>query len=306
VAATLNRPESVTIVDVSPRDGLQNEAGNISSEAKIALVNGLTRAGVPRIEVTSFVSPKAVPQMADAEAVVAGIERKPGVEYAALVANVRGLERALPAKLDIINVVVVATETFNQRNANRSVAESVQQAIEIRRATLGAGARATVVVGAAFDCPFEGIVSAERTLSLVEQFANAGFEEITLADTIGTVDPARASERTMQARERFPNVSFGLHLHDTRGMGLANAVAFLQAGGNRLEASLGGIGGCPFAPGATGNASTEDLVYMLESMGCRTGIDIPTLIETAVGLRKALGRDLPSNQLRLADAAAAS
>jgi hydroxymethylglutaryl-CoA lyase len=296
-SAALNLPAQVTIVDVGPRDGLQNEAQPVSTEAKIALVNDLARAGVPRIEVTSFVSPRAVPQMADAAEVMAGIERRPGTEYAVLVPNARGLERAALAGADLVNVVVAATETFNQRNVRMSVAESIAQTAEIVRLAQDGGLRVTAVLATAYYCPFEGLVPEERVLDLVGQFADLGIVEVTLADTIGAADPAQVSARAAAVHNRRPGLDLGIHLHDTRGLGLANALAAIQSGISRLEASVGGIGGCPFAPKATGNVCSEDLVYMLEAMGVSTGIDLQRLIDLAGGLPDIVGHPVPSKML---------
>jgi hydroxymethylglutaryl-CoA lyase len=274
-------PDAVLVVDVGPRDGLQNESRPVSTEAKIRLINALAQAGIRRIEATSFVSPRAVPQLADAAEVMAGIDRVPGVHYAALVPNERGLERALAAGVDIVNVVVVTTETFNRRNVNMSVAESMAATAQIARLASQAAVRTSAVLAASFYCPFEGVVPEARVLELVGQFADAGIGEVTLADTIGAANPAQVARLTTAILARWPHLVLGLHVHDTRGLGLANALAGIQAGIVRLEASVGGIGGCPFAPRATGNVCTEDLVFMLEAMGVRTGIDLDALIDVA-------------------------
>ena len=290
-------PSEVLVVDVSPRDGLQNEAVPVSTEAKVELVRALSAAGVRRIEATSFVSPKAVPQMADAAEVMARIERRPGTDYAVLVPNERGLERALEARADVVNIVVVATETFSRRNVNMSVDESMEQARRVAASAAAAGTRRSAVLGASFHCPFEGPVAEERVLALVGQFVDAGFIEVTLADTIGAADPAHVARLGNAVRERYPSVELGIHLHDTRGLGLANAYAAVTNGYIRLESSLAGIGGCPFAPGATGNACTEDLVFMLESMGVGTGISLPTLIESARSVPDVVGHGISSRMV---------
>jgi hydroxymethylglutaryl-CoA lyase len=274
-------PAEVLVVDVGPRDGLQNEPAAISTEAKVRLINALARTGVRRIEATSFVSPKAIPQLADAAEVMARIERLPGVEYAALIPNPRGLERAVEAKADLVNVVVAATESFNRRNVRMSVDESMDAVGEIVRRAEPVGMPVSAVLSTSFYCPFEGRVPEEAVLALVGRFADMGLREVTLADTVGAADPAHVASLTAAARQRWPQLELGLHLHDTRGLAPANALAGLQAGMVRLEASVGGVGGCPFAPGAAGNACTEDLVFMLEAMGIRTGIDLPALIEVA-------------------------
>jgi hydroxymethylglutaryl-CoA lyase len=294
---SLKLPDEVLIVDVGPRDGLQNEGQPVPTEAKIALINGLARAGARRIEATSFVSPKAVPQLADAAEVMAGIDRVPGVQYAALVPNTRGLERAIDAGADIVNVVVVATETFNRRNVNMSVSESMAATAQIARIASEAGVIVSAVLGTAFYCPFEGLVPEERVLDLVGQFADAGITEVTLADTIGAANPAQVARRASAIHDRWPHLELGLHLHDTRGLGLANALAGIQAGITRLEASVGGIGGCPFAPNASGNACSEDLIFMLEAMGVRTGINVDAMIAVARQLPDVVGHSLSSKML---------
>lgn len=290
-------PAQATIVDVSPRDGLQNEAQPVSTERKVALIEALAGAGVPRIEATSFVSPKAVPQMADAAEVLARLTRQGTTEYAALVPNERGLERALAAAVDVVNIVVVATETFNLRNVNMTVDESMTQAARVAAEASSAGVKVSAVLGAAFHCPFEGPVSEDRVLQLVGRFMDSGFTEVTLADTIGAADPAHVARLGSALSRRWPTISLGVHLHDTRGLGLANAYAAVCSGYVRLETSLGGIGGCPFAPGATGNASTEDLVFMLESMGIATGIALPALIEAARQMPAVVGHPISSRMV---------
>jgi hydroxymethylglutaryl-CoA lyase len=285
------------VVDVSPRDGLQNEARAVSTPEKVALVEALAGAGVRRIEATSFVSPRAVPQMADAAEVMAQIKRAPAVEYAVLVPNERGLERALEAKADVVNIVVVATETFNARHVNMTVAESMDQASAVASRARTAGVNPTAVLGASFHCPFEGPVPEERVLGLVGKFVDAGFSEVTLADTIGAADPAHVARLGEAVTARYPGVALGIHLHDTRGLGLANAYAAVTNGYVRLETSLAGIGGCPFAPGATGNACTEDLVFMLESMGIATGISLAALIKAAKTVPPIVGHGTPSRMV---------
>ncbi|MGD9895241.1 MAG: hydroxymethylglutaryl-CoA lyase [Dehalococcoidia bacterium] len=294
---SLELPSAVLVVDVGPRDGLQNEAHPGTTADKVRLVNDLARAGVRRIEATSFVSPRAVPQMADAAEVMAGIERLPGTEYAVLVPNARGLERAIDAGADIVNVVVAASETFNRRNVNMSVADSMAQTAQIVQLAGEAGVRVTAVLAISFFCPFEGLVPEERVLDLVGQFADLGIVEITLADTIGAANPAQVYRRAVAVGERWPHLETGIHLHDTRGLGLANALAALQGGMRRLEASVGGIGGCPFAPKATGNVCSEDLVYMLESMGVATGIDLGHLIEIARRIPEIVQHPVPSRMV---------
>lgn len=288
-------PADVLIVDVSPRDGLQNEAQDVSTADKVRLINMLSHAGIRRIEATSFVSPRAVPRMADAAQVMAAIERKPGVEYAVLVPNLRGMEAAIEARADIANVVVVATESFSQRNVKMSLDQSMDAARQVSAAARDGSIGLTAVLGAAFYCPFEGTVPLDRVMDLAGQFVDMGISELTLGDTVGAANPRQVAETASAVLDRWPTLELGLHLHDTRGLGLANALAGITSGVRRLEVSTGGVGGCPFAPNATGNATTEDLVFMLESMGIATGIDIDRLIETAGFLRGVLGKDIPSH-----------
>lgn len=292
-------PAAIDVFEVGPRDGLQNEPEQVSTENKIAMVNALSRTGLKRIEVTSFVRPDAVPQMADAPAVMRGIERVDGVDYAVLVPNLRGFERALEYKPDIVNIVVVATETFNQRNARMSVDDNMKAVAEMTRRAEETSQRLAAIVGASFWCPWEGRTSLDRASEMVGRFADLGLTEIALADTIGAADPRQVFDYVTAVRAAFPNLKIGVHLHDTRGMGLANGMAAAQAGADWLEGSVGGLGGCPFAPGAKGNAASEDLVHMLERMGISTGIDVEALTEVSRQVSAFMGRALSS---RLPDA----
>jgi hydroxymethylglutaryl-CoA lyase len=291
-------PSEVLIVDVSPRDGLQNDSADLTTAQKVELIDGLVSAGVKRVECTSFVSPKAVPKMADADAVAEQIRRRPGHQYACLVANVRGMQRALDAQMDVVNVVVVASETFNRRNAGMSVEDSLDGVTQISRDVTAAGAIPSVVVGTAFHCPFEGPTPPEKVLAIVQRCVDAGTSEVTLADTNGAADPGEVERLGELVKERWPNLALGLHLHDTRGLALANAAIGLRAGFSRFEVSLGGVGGCPFSPGATGNGSTEDLVFMLESMGIKTGIELGKLLSLCGRFEQILGRKLATGLVR--------
>lgn len=291
-------PEDVLVVEVGPRDGLQNEPKPVSTDGKVWLVDALSKTGLRRIEATSFVSPRAVPQMADAAEVLSRIQRAPGVEYAALIPNLRGLHRALEASVDIANLVVVASETFNRRNVGMSVAESMSELRAIAREIESSPTRPNVVIGTAYHCPFEGPTPAERVMDLVGQCVDAGIFEVTLADTIGAASPSEVISLGSRVKETWPDLALGLHLHDTRGMGVANAMAALQSGYERLEGSTGGIGGCPFAPNATGNACTEELVFMLQGFGLATEISLPALLEVSAGVSELVGRSLESGLLR--------
>jgi isopropylmalate/homocitrate/citramalate synthase len=287
---------TITICDVAPRDGLQNEDTHLDPETRAELVNRLAAAGVPRIEAVSFVNPARVPQMAGAEEVVAGIDRQDGVVYAGLVLNERGYDRLAATALDEVHIAFAATETFNRRNQNASPEESLDAAAAIVARAHADGLRATVTIGVSFGCPFEGAVDPARVLGFAERLAAAGADEIVFADTVGVAVPRQVRELVSGAAGLGPPI--GVHLHNTRNTGFANAYAALDAGATVLDASVGGIGGCPFAPRATGNICTEDLVYMLNGEGVETGIDLDALIDIAAWLEGLLGRQLPGQVYR--------
>jgi hydroxymethylglutaryl-CoA lyase len=287
---------TVTICDVGPRDGLQNEDRHLDPETRAELVNRLAGAGLPRIEAVSFVNPARVPQMAGAEEVVAGIEAREGVVYAGLVLNERGYDRLAVTGLPEVRFAFASTETFNRRNQNASPEESVKAAGVIVGRAHADGRRATVTIGTAFGCPFEGAVDPGRVLGFAEQLAAAGADEIVFADTVGVGVPRQVKELVGAATAI--GVPIGAHLHNTRNTGFANAYAALEAGATVLDASVGGIGGCPFAPRATGNIATEDLVYMLNGEGVETGIDLDALIDVAGWLEGVLERQLPGQVYR--------
>jgi hydroxymethylglutaryl-CoA lyase len=291
-------PEQVLVTDVGARDGLQSEPEFVPTERKVAIVDALAAAGVARIEATSFVHPRAVPQMADAEAVMAAIARRPGVRYSALVPNARGAERALAARADELNVVTSATETMNQRNLRMSVADSIAACREVVRLAAAAGVPVNGTVSVSFGCPYEGAVTVEQVVDVVARLADAGVAEVSLADTIGVGNPRQVEALVGAVRARWPALPLGLHFHDTRGLGLANVLAGLQAGVTRYDASVAGIGACPFAPGATGNVCTEDLVYLLDELGVASGVDLAALIAAARLVRDTVGHDVPSRMLR--------
>jgi hydroxymethylglutaryl-CoA lyase/(R)-citramalyl-CoA lyase len=294
---------TVTICDVGPRDGLQNEEKHLDPETRAELVNRLADAGLPRIEAVSFVNPARVPQMAGAEEVVAGIERRDGVVYAGLVLNERGYDRLAATRLDEVHVAFAATESFNRRNQNASPEESLAAATAIVERAHADGIRATVTVGVAFGCPFEGRVDPGQVLGFAEILARSGADEIVFADTVGVAVPRQVKELVGQAlplvrKAAEPPCALGVHLHNTRNTGFANAYAALEAGATVLDASVGGLGGCPFAPRATGNICTEDLVYMLHGEGVETGIDLAALITVAEWLEGRLGKQLPGQVYR--------
>jgi hydroxymethylglutaryl-CoA lyase len=286
-------PRSVQIVEVGPRDGLQNESTLLPCATKVEFINRAIAAGIRRIEVASFVNPKRVPQMADAEEVLAALPRRDDVSYIGLVLNRRGFERAQAAGCNEIGMAVVVSETFNQRNQGASVSESVAAWHEIAALAHAAGIRAQVTLSAAFGCPFEGEVAVERVVELARRVAEARPFEIALADTIGAGVPSQVSELVGRVREALPGIPLRCHFHNTRNTGIANAYAAIAAGVRVLDASLGGIGGCPFAPAATGNIPTEDLVYMLTRMGIATGVDLDALLATGRWLQEQLGRPVP-------------
>ena len=283
----------VEIVEVGPRDGLQSEARVVPTATKVELIERAIAAGLKRIEVASFVNPTRVPQMADAEAVLAALPRREGVHCIGLVLNLRGFERAAAAGCTEIGMAVAASDTFNRRNQGVSTAESITAWREIAAAARAADIRAQVTVSVAFGCPFEGEVPVARVVEVAARVAEAAPFEIALADTIGVGVPAQVTGLVDRVREVVPGVALRCHFHNTRNTGLANAYAAVQAGVTTLDASLGGIGGCPFAPGATGNIPTEDLLYLLERSGCRTGVSLPAAIETARWLQAQLGHPVP-------------
>lgn len=297
---------SVEIVEVGPRDGLQSEPGVFPTAAKIEFIERLFDAGLRRIEVSSFVNPKKVPQMADAEAVLSGLRRREGVHFIGLVLNRRGYERAAAAGCNEIGMAVVASDTFNRRNQGVSTDESIAAWLEIAREANAAGFRPTITIGASFGCPFEGEVPVERVIDIARRVAEAGPYEIAFADTIGVGVPAQVAEVFGRAREALPGIRLRGHFHNTRNTGLANAYAAVEAGAVTLDASAGGIGGCPFAPAATGNIPTEDLVYLLERSGIATGVDLDRLLATGEWLQQTLGRTVPGMLLKAGNFPAAS
>lgn len=283
----------VFIQEVAPRDGLQIEPAWVETGDKVALIDRLSETGVAKIEITSFVSPKAVPALRDADAVARAIKRWPGVTYAALVPNAKGAERALAAGADEVNCVVSASETHNGANLRMSRAESFAQLVDIAALLPGTGVRLNGSVATAFGCPFEGPQPVDHVLDQVARFARLGCAGVTLADTTGMANPRQVRELYGLVSTRFPTLDVTLHFHNTRGCGLANALAAFEAGATRFDAALGGLGGCPFAPGATGNVCTEDLVSMFEEMGVDTGVNLGRLIAIANGLPRLVGHDVP-------------
>src|SRR5262245_43479212 len=286
--------EHVEIVEVGPRDGLQSESQVLPTATKVEFIRRLVDAGLSRVEVASFVNPKRVPQMADAEAVLAALAPLASRgRFIGLVLNRRGFERAQAAGCAEVGMAIAATESFSQRNQGCSVEEGVAAWLEIAKLARAAGIRAQITISTAFGCPFEGEVPVARVVELARRVAAGLPDEIAVADTIGVAVPTQVSEVIRELRSALPQVSLRAHFHNTRNTGLANAYAATQGGVRALDASCGGIGGCPFAPAATGNIPTEDLIYMLHRMGLETGIDLPALVETSRWLQATLAHAVP-------------
>ena len=291
-------PRRVTICEVGTRDGFQIEPEWIPTELKIDVVDRLSATGVPRIEVTSFVSPKAVPALRDAEAVMAGIKRRAGTRYSALVPNDKGAVRAVDAGVDDIHTVVSASESHNLANVNMTIAESLARLEATAVVAHRAGKPVYAGISCTFGCPFEGDVPVARLESVVRHLADLGAKGIGLADTTGMANPAQVSRVLEHLMPRFPTVEWTLHTHDTRAMAIPNILAAMQLGVTHLDASIGGLGGCPFAPGASGNVCSEDLVHCLGAMGVETGIDLDALIEASRRVQEIVGRVLPGQIIK--------
>lgn len=280
--------------EVGTRDGLQVEAAFVPSEQKIALVDALSDAGIAKIEVTAFVSPKAIPALRDAERVLREVKRKPGVVYSALVPNVRGAERALESRADELNLVMSATESHNLSNLRMTREQSIAALAEVAASVQGKAA-VNVSLSCSFGCPMEGDVSAVTVLDWCARYVEQmGVRGVSLCDTTGMAFPPQVAALTRAVRERWPDTELTLHFHNTRGLGLANVLAAIDAGADRFDASIGGIGGCPYAPGATGNVCSEEIVHALELMGYDTGVDLPRLIAAAKRLPALIEHDIPS------------
>ncbi len=291
------------INDVAVRDGFQIEKAFVPTATKIEVVNQLSRTGLHKIEVTSFVSPKAVPALADADAVLGGIERVPGVVYVALVPNIRGVQNAAATakKPDEVNGVVSASETHNRANINRTHEQTLAELPTMVKVAHDAGMKITMSLSTTFGCPFEGHVHEDVVLSFVERFRSLGFDGISLADTTGMANPRQVRELSRKVLEQFPapnDTYYTLHFHNTRGMGLANVVAGIEAGVRSFDGSVSGLGGCPFAPGATGNICTEDMVNMLEDMGFDTRVDLAKLLAVARRIPMVVGHDVPGQVMK--------
>ena len=294
----MNHPLRAEITEVGARDGFQAERAFIPTAQKIEFIDRLIDAGVPRIEATSFVSPRAVPQLADAAEVMAGVDRTRGTVLAALVPNKRGALRAAEAAVDEMVVFVSASESHNRKNVNRSVEESLAGFEDVARVAGEAGIAVSGAISVSFGCPFEGDVAPERVGEIAHRFQQLGFAGASLGDTTGMATPPLVAAAVAAVREAAPGLGLALHFHNTRGIGLANVMAGLELGVDRYESSFGGIGGCPFAPKATGNICTEDLVYLLEEMSIRTGIDLRKLSGIACDVEVAVGHELPGQIMK--------
>ena len=293
-----NHPQHAQITDVGPRDGFQAERAFVPTAQKIEFIDRLIDAGVPRIEATSFVSPRAVPQLSDAAQVMAGVDRTRGTVLAALVPNKRGALRAAEAAVDEMVVFVSASESHNRKNVNRATEESLAGFEDVARVAGEAGIPVSGAISTSFGCPFEGDVPAARVGEIAHRYQQLGFAGASLGDTTGMATPPLVAAAVAAVRKAAPGLGLALHFHNTRGVGLANVMAGLALGVDRYESSFGGIGGCPFAPKATGNICTEDLVYLLEEMGVRTGIDLRKLSTIACDVEVAVGHELPGQIMK--------
>jgi hydroxymethylglutaryl-CoA lyase len=290
-------PDRISLREVGPRDGLQNE-DPVPTDAKVALIDSLSKTGVSRIEAVSYVRPQAIPQMADADEVWKRAAKQQGVRYSALVPNLKGAVRALDSGFTELEAVVSASETHNRKNVNRSTEQSLDEIAEIIALAHERKATVQVIVSTAWGCPYEGDVPVSRTVAVASRAIKDGADSSSFGDTTGMATPTRVEQLVGAFRDANPEQSLNLHFHNTRGTGLANVLAALQLGVSDFDASVGGLGGCPYAPGATGNIATEELVHMVEDMGVATGINLDAMIEAAAEAERIVGRTLPSQVLR--------
>jgi hydroxymethylglutaryl-CoA lyase len=292
------RPRKVRVAEVGPRDGWQIEPEIIATATKIQLIDQLAATGLPEIEFSSFVSPRAVPQLADAALVMADVDRSRGTLFAALVPNAKGAERAVAAGVDEIRVFLSASESHNQKNVNCSVEDSLRSFEDVVRIAAAAGIPVSGAIATSFGCPFEGEVPLQQVGAIAERFRDLGMVGVGLGDTTGMATPPLVTERCRHLRERVPELHVTLHFHNTRGIGLVNVMAGLDEGIERYESSIAGLGGCPFAPGATGNICTEDLVFLLHELGIETGVDLEALCAAARDVERVIGRPLPGQVMK--------
>lgn len=295
-------PQSVTIVEVGPRDGFQMEKAFIPTDLKVRVIDLLSEGALRSIEATSFVNPKVIPQMADAAEVMGRITRRPGTTYKALVPNLKGAERAIEAKADALELVIVASESYNRKNVGMSVDQSIAACAEIAKAAASRAVPLEVVIGTSFGCPIEGAIPEAQVERIARAVAALGIARLSLADSIGSGNPVQVTRLVARIKNALPGMPLSLHLHNTRGLGLANAVAGFQAGIDTFDAGLGGLGGCPIFPGATGNVATEDMVNLFEEMGVPTGINLDKVREASRLMQQFLDRPLPSYILRVGTA----
>ncbi len=293
-------PKRVDVYEVGPRDGLQNELRTLNTAEKVQLIDALVAAGLRRIEVTSFVSPRWIPQLADAEKLLGLVKRPEGVTFTALVPNLKGLERAKAVGLHEAAVFLSVTESHSKKNINKSVREAIATAKEVASAALAAGMRVRCYLSTVWGCPYEGLVPVEKVVAVVKQLADLGLYQLSLGDTIGVGTPGQTQQIVEAVSQIVPLPKLALHLHDTRGTALANALVGLSMGITTFDSSIGGLGGCPYAPGAAGNLSTEDLVYMLSGMGVETGVDLERLVDAGALAQELIGRKLSGKYLQAA------
>jgi hydroxymethylglutaryl-CoA lyase len=291
-------PKHVTLTEVGPRDGLQNEKGKVPTADKIAFVEALADAGFTRIETSSFVSPKWVPQMGDAAEIFQKLKKKPEVKYIALVPNEKGMDAALQSDVKDIAVFTAASETFNQKNINRSIEESLQNIHELLRRSKENNIWVRGYISTSFGCPYEGKIDPQEVLKIALRLIEEDVDELSIGDTIGVATPHQVQELVALLLKDIPQEKIALHFHDTRGTALANVLAGMQMGITKFDSSAGGLGGCPYAPGASGNLATEDLLYMLEGMGIATGVDLEKVIAASQKIARVLSRALPSKYLQ--------
>ncbi|SFD69329.1 hydroxymethylglutaryl-CoA lyase [Lentibacillus persicus] len=293
-------PDFVQVKEVGPRDGLQNEKKRISTSDKVQWINTLSESGVKEIEYSSFVHPKWVPALSDAHEVGKRIKRHPGVRYSALVPNMKGLELALEAGIDGASVFMSASETHNKKNINKSIDETYPVLEEVIKGAKKAGKHVTGYVSTVFDCPYEGRISPQQVLKVADRLIEAGVDDLSLGDTIGTAVPSQVDQLLSEILERFPSEKIIMHFHDTRGMAIANIMRSMEHGITRFDSAIGGLGGCPYAPGAAGNVATNDVLYLLNGLGIKTGMDETKLQEAALFIQSKLGKSLPSKSLAYA------